>query len=252
MADLLGEFLHFRVHTDELSLSDLMTFLHEQSEIHFAVKEFGKSNREHIHACIKLKCPKQTFVDRLKKSFQVIKGNKYYGIGKLKKGYDTNARYCYKGRPNDYPDILYTIHTEEQWKAYYKAYWDEYQRLHPPPPPVESLCLSVSKPKTKTFMVKLVDEIFEDYEMLPHQIWSYYGYKSDELCQTSLDTLQKCQDYLAELLYSKLGMAVKNIDDIIFERLYRGLYAAILVRCPDKSIYKKQSLDLLNKFRNKI
>lgn len=252
MENILGEFLHFRVHTDELDVNDLMTFLHEQTDIQFAVKEFGKSNREHIHACLKLKCAKQTFVDRLKKKFQVIKGNKYYGLGKLKKGYDANARYCYKGRPNDYPDILYTVHTEEQWKDYYKRYWEEYQQLHPPPPPVEDICLSLSKPKSKTFMQKLVDDIFDEYETLPNQIWSYYGYKSDELNQTSLETFKECQDYLAELLYQKLGMAVKNIDDIIFERLYRGLFAAILVRCPDKSVYKKQAQDLLNKFRHKL
>lgn len=249
MEKVLGEFLHFRVHTDELEVQELVTFLHEQSEVHFIVKEFGKSNREHVHACIKLKCPKQTFVDRMKRKFSVIKGNGYYSLKQIKTDYDRNARYCYKGKANDYPDIVYTIHTKEEWMAYYNAYWKEYTELHRPltvTPVVEG-----KKVRSRTFMVKLCDKVFEEYPVLPRAIWSYYGWKNDEHCPTDLDTLQKCQDYLAELLYSELGNAVKNIDDFIFERMYRGLYAGIIVRCPEK-LFAEDSKKLLNKFRHKL
>lgn len=247
----MEDFLHFRVHTDELDIDELMTFLHTQSDVHFAVKEFGKSNREHIHACIVLKCAKQTFVDRMKKTFKVINGNKYYGLTKLKKDYDTNARYCYKGKANDYPDVIYSIHTVEVWKEYYKAYWEEHKILHPVNAQVTPF---VKEPRVKcrTFMQKLRDKVFEEYPALPPAIWRYYGYKSDDLCPTDIDTFDKCIDYLAELLYQSLGEAVKNIDDFIFERLYRGLLAAIIVRCPDRKLLKDESTKLVGKFRNKL
>lgn len=248
MDKVLGEFLHFRIHTDELELDDLMNFLNEQADIQFAVKEYGKSNREHIHACLSLKVAKQTFVDRMKKKFPVINGNGYYGISKLKKGYDTNARYCYKGKPNDYPDIIQTIHTEQEWKNYYNAYWEEYKKLHPTP--VADIYVKQPKVKSKQFMQRVAEDVME-YHSLVHAIWQHYGYKSDELCPPDLDTMDKCYNYLAEYLYKRLGEAVKNIDDMIFERLYRGLLASILVKCPEL-IYKKTATDLLDKFRKKL
>lgn len=249
MENILGDFIHFRVHTDELDINDLMSFLHEQADIQFAVKEYGKSNREHIHSCIRLKVPKQTFVDRMKKRFPVIKGNKYYGMEKLKKGYDTNARYCYKGTPNDWPDILYTIHSTEQWREYYNQYWAEWQKIHPP---AEQITVTKTKVKTKTFMEKLCDKVFDEHPGLPNAIWRHYGWKTDQLNPPDLEELTKYQDYLAEILYLNLGLAVKNIDDMIFERLYRSLYGAILVRCPDKTIYKSEPKKLLDKFRSKL
>lgn len=242
----LGEFLHFRVHTDELELDELMTFLNEQCDIHFAVKEYGKSNREHIHSCLKLKVAKQTFIDRMKKKFPMIKGNGYYSLSKLKKGYDTNARYCYKGKANDYPDVIQSIHSKEQWLKYYNAYWEEFKAKHPVP---ESVPL-VSKVKSKTFMMKVRDEVLE-YDGLVSAIWSHYGYKSDFICPTDVETMELCQNYLAKVLYKNLGKSVKNIDDLIFERLYRGLLASILVECPEP-IYEKQAINLLDKFRKKL
>lgn len=243
----IGDFLHFRVHTDELDLDELMKFLNEQAHIEFAVKEYGKSNREHIHACIKLKCPKQTFVDRMKKKFPVIKGNKYYGLAQLKKGYDTNARYCYKGAPNDYPDILQTVHTEEQWKAYYTAYWQEYQKLHPPVV-TENLVLK-AKSKPKTFMEKLNERIHDEYYPLVRNLWLHYGYKDEG----GLDehTLEYIQDYLADILLNALGKARKNIDDMIFERMYRNLYYGLLADCP-KNILQSKSKEMVSKFRKNL
>jgi len=176
----IGDFLHFRVHTDELDLDDLLAFLTEQTHIDFAVKEYGKSNREHIHACVKLKCAKQTFVDRMKKKFPVIKGNGYYSLGKIKKDYDTNARYCYKGRANDYPDILITVHTEQVWKKYYNDYWKQYNEIHIKESTSETSLLKIkSKKQQKTFTHKLLEEILNEHEPLVNAIWYYKGYKQD-------------------------------------------------------------------------
>lgn len=243
--DAIGEFMHFRVHTDELELKDLIEFLHEQSIVHFVVKEFGQSNREHIHACLKLKCPRTTFTDRLKSKFKVIKGNGYYSLKKLKKDYDTNARYCYKGKANDYPDIIYTIHTEEQWKKYYKSYWEQFKELHPPP---VSNVVKTTRVKTRTFTQKLVDEIMEDYNGLALAIWHYKGYKSKTLPK---EDVEYYQDYLGELLLMRLGQAVKNIDSFIYERMYKALWYGILSRCPE-NILKQDSKEMIQKFRHTL
>lgn len=246
----IGDFQHFRVHTDELDLEQLLTFLTEQVHIEFVVKEFGKKNREHIHACIKLRTAKTTFTDRLKKKFPVIKGNGYYGLVKLKKGYDTNARYCYKGKANDYPDILKTVHTEEQWKAYYNAYWKQYTDTHAPPVIDNSLLKAKSKTKVLTFTQKLLAEILEEHEVVVNAIWYYKGYKQDPKKPPSL-TYDVCQNWLGDLLLTRLGKAAKNIDDFIFQRMYRGLWIGILATCPT-NLTKELATHMTDKFRNTL
>lgn len=246
----LGDFLHFRCHTDELDLSEFLEFLNTQADIQFVVKEYGKSNREHIHSCIQLQVAKTTFVERMKKKFPMIKGNKYYSIEKLKKGYDTNARYCYKGQANDYPCILQTVHSEEQWKNYYKSYWEEFKKMHPPE--VTSNISILKKVRTRTFMEKVRDDLFEEAsQLLPRAIWYHHGYRPDDNYIPPED-IEYYQEYISEFLLMRLGLAVKNIDDLIFERLYRGLYTGILAKCPSNLLIKTESKKLLNKFRNKL
>ena len=98
-------------------------------------------------------------------------------------------------------------------------------------------------------MKKLHDKIIEDYPGLVDGIWFYEGYKSDKIIK---EDSRYYLNYLAKILYTELGQAVKNIDDFIFERLYRGLYASILVKCPDQKIIEKKSAELLGKFINKL
>lgn len=247
----LGNFMHFRCHTDELDINDLLAYLNEKTDIQFAVKEYGKSNREHIHAVLKLKVSDTCFRDNLKKRFPVINGNKYYGLQTLKKSYEHNARYCYKGVANDYPDILQTVHTEQQWKQYYTDYWEEYKKLHPVVDTNLVLKAKSEKVKTKTFMEKLNEKIYDEYPALPNALWRHYGYKTDVLCPPSLDELEKCQDYLADYLLLNLGKARKNIDDLIFERLYKNLYYGILSDCP-QNLLKKTAIEKLGKFRKNL
>lgn len=259
MEEVLEQLYHFRVHTDELNLNDLVEFIKANTNLQFIVKEYGKSNREHIHACFAFKTAKQTFIDRMKKKFPMIKGNKYYGCEKLKKGYDTNARYCYKGKANDYPDILYTVHTEEQWKAYYTAYWDEFKQKHSP---VNTGCQNDSgeetvkapKVRTKMFNERICEELWEDHPLIFHSIWFYTAYKNGVTLSLDIkpvNNLEFCQDYLADYLYRKLGNTAKNLDKLIFERLYRGMYAYILCKCPE-NLTKKNAVNLLNNFRHNL
>lgn len=252
----IGDFYHFRVHTDELDVDEMVEFLKEQTDIQFIVKEYGKGNREHIHSCFAFKTAKQTFIDRLKKRFPVIKGNKYYGCEKLKKGYDRNAQYCYKGTASDWPDILYTIHTSEQWKSYYNAYWKEFAELHKPKE-VNMGCQNDSslvvkvKSKSKTFMQRISEEFKEEHYKIIWSIWVFKGYKTSDPDIVTINSLEWCQDYVGNFLHRKLGSSVKNIDDMIFQRMYRGLYSYILSLCPD-DLLMPITVNMLSKFRHNL
>lgn len=249
----IGDFLHFRVHTDELDLGLLLEFLTEQTHIDFVVKEYGKSNREHIHACIKLKCAKQTFIDRMKKKFPIIKGNGYYGLGKIKKDYDTNARYCYKGTASDYPDILKTVHTQEQWKNYYNEYWKIYTEIHKPKVMATEQATSLllkAKTKTKTFTEKLLDELIEDHDPIVQALWYYKGYKQDPKKPPPI-TYSELQNWVADYLLRKLGKNGKAIDKFIYERIYKSLWFGLLTHCP-QNLTSEAATHMLDNFRNTL
>lgn len=259
----LGEFIHFRVHTETIDLADFLEFIQTETELLMMVKEFGKHNREHIHATLQLKTAKSTFVDRLKKKFPSICGNKSYGMSAVR-DFDKNARYTYKGKANDYPDILFTKHTEEEWKTYYRRYWDEFKEItkvvnmgcqNDP-----TLEVKETKSRTKPFNLKLAEELWETSKPLFFTIWFYHasqigicldeykpeGYKSAK------HSLEESQNYIADILYKKLGSFAKNIDDVIFERMYNGLYAYILDKCPYCNLTSKKSSKMLDKFRHKL
>lgn len=250
----LGEFYHFRCHTDKIpEISTLVNFLNEQTIVMCIVKELGQ--REHIHSTIQLKCAKSTFIDRLKKNFPMVIGNKSYSL-KAVRNFESNIRYCYKGRINDYPDILYTIHTTEEWKEYHKLWWvlqdailTGKKKSQEQVPSCDEEIDFVKKPKVrvKTFIQKFCDMLWEDHRPVISSIWYYNKYKDG----VALNSLEFCQDYVADLLFQYLGSVAKNIDDFIFERMFRGVYSFILFKCPD-NITKQHSKSLLDKFRHKL
>lgn len=198
--------------------------------------------------------------------FPMIKGNKYYGCGKLREGYDRNAKYCYKGVPNDYPDILYTIHTETQWKDYYIAYWNEFRAIRASlvnssvvntgcqNDSIGDITLKAPKVRTKMFNERICEELWEDHRPIFHSIWFYTAHKCGVILDIEIkpvNNLEFCQNYLADYLYRKLGNTAKNIDKFIFERLYRGIYAYILVKCP-VNLTKKTAEGFLENFRHTL
>jgi len=246
----LGEFMHFRCHTETLEVTDLVTFLQKETDLLMIVREFGKKNREHIHATLILKTAKSTFVDRLKKSFPTVVGNGSYGL-KAVRDFDKNARYTYKGAPNDYPDILFTTHSETEWKDYYKRYWEEFTKLHKKE--VNTGCQNGSffeaevKPKSKAWSLKVSEELWEDHRPLFASIWYHHGAKD----YTPIDNLKDNQDYLADYLLKKLGTSAKILDKFIFERLYRGVYNYILCKCPE-NLTHKPATKMLDAFRHEL
>lgn len=250
--------LHFRAHIDEIEVDKLLSFLHANSDVIIVCREFGK--REHIHSTIILKQSKTTFREKLLKEFPILKGNKGYSCKEVKKP-ESNLRYICKGRPNDYPDILYSVYTDDEIKGFYNAYWLEHKQYEKVAVTTtegnmacqnETPVVKVKKP-SKTFMQKLHDSVIKEHPNLLESIWWAEGYKSDFQtfdCHSLI--VDEVYNALATILYKALGEAVKNIDDMIFERLYRGLYASLLVKCPDKNIIEKKAVDILNKFKHKL
>lgn len=258
--DVLGDYMHFRCHIDELDVKQLVEFLTAQTNLICCVKEIG--SRPHVHATFKLKCPRTTFTDRLKKKFKCIVGNGYYSCKKVKTTLDRNYRYIYKGVVNDYPDILYTLHTEEEWKDFYRRYWQQQDKILYSKKSSAALAAQTSpigdysgacppaKPRqrVKTFMEKFAEVVEVEHEPLIHSIWSFYGYGDAD---KRINTLEWCQDYLGNLLLKRLGKSVKNIDDFIFERLFRAIYIHILDMCPhDLTTPVAQSM--MENFRHKL
>ena len=88
-------------------------------------REFGK--REHIHSTIIPHKAKNTFREKLLKEFPCLKGNKDYSMTAVRKP-EENIRYMCKGRPNDYPDILFSKYTDAEIKEFYLAYWKEHKK----------------------------------------------------------------------------------------------------------------------------
>lgn len=249
----IGDFQHFRVFTETVDLPVFVDFLKTETDLLMIVKEFGKSNREHIHATLKLKTAKTTFLDRLKKKFPSIFGNKSYSLKPLR-DFDKNARYCYKGVANDYPDILYTQHTEEEWKDYYNRYWNEFKEnkkvVNTGCQNDSTFLVSEAKSKSKSsksWLLKMCEELYDEHKPLFGSIWYHNGCKDFE----PINTLNDNQDYLANYLLKKLGGSAKNIDDIIFERMYTGMYFYILQKCP-QDLTSKYASQRLNKFRHKL
>ncbi len=249
----LGEYLHFRVHTETIDLVTFVAFLKQETDLLMIVKEFGKMNREHIHATLILKTAKSTFIDRLKQKFPSIVGNKSYGLRPVR-DFDKNARYTYKGSASDYPDILYTSHTEEQWKTYYKRFWETFKDLHKVNTGCQnaSLCKIVddepkSKSKSTPFTLRISEELWSEHTPLFHSIWHFHGAKQYE----PINNLASNQDYLADYVERKMGSVAKAQDQFIFERIYRGVYSYILFKCPDNITFTI-AVKKLDRFRGML
>ncbi|MBC6626280.1 hypothetical protein [Pseudomonas sp.] len=260
--ETLGEYIHLRITTEQLDLDKLVDFLKNELDVICIVREFGKFNKEHIHSTIKLKTAKTTFLDRLKRTFPLIKGNGFISM-KSVKNWDSNIRYCYKGTPNDYPDIYYTIHTEEEWKNFYQSWWNtnreviktktkktttEEVNMGCQNDPSSNEVFIVKRQRVMTWSEKTAKAFLLDYRPLAQAIWFFHGDNNYE----PINDLVWCQDEVASYLLKCLGQTAKAIDDFIFERMYTGLYTYILISCPTSNLYRKKAVERLGKFRDKL
>lgn len=256
------QFYHFRCHTDGLCLEDLVTFLKLECDVICIVSEQG--TRPHIHATLKPRINKNTFISRLKSKFSSIKGNADYSCSTIRK-FDENLKYCYKGTANDYPDVLYSSHTFDEQKQYYIEYWQlqskilsdlktkrqkkEFQNVDVSG---NEIVTTTRRVRTRTFMEKLRDELMEEHLPLVKSLWYHTACKYDmQVNYVPINNLKYCQDYLYNYFKKNLGKSVKNMDDFILERMFRGLYTSLLEECPMPITHKKNEMEL-NLFRHKL
>uniref|UniRef100_UPI00404AC9CB hypothetical protein n=2 Tax=Pseudomonadati TaxID=3379134 RepID=UPI00404AC9CB len=109
------------------------------------------------------------------------------------------------------PNVLATNFTEEEIKDFHYKYWNHEKRIivdaHQA---IEEKHLTIKKPRAKTFMEKLSDELQESY---PDKLW-------DSANDTDYS-------FLKRYLYKKLGKAVKKINKRIYADLFNGLYMSL-------------------------
>ena len=259
----LGEFYHFRCHTDGLDRDALVTYLRAECDVLCIVSEFG--TRLHIHSTIKPKTNKNTFISRLQKKFPAVVGNGSYSCGKVK-NYDSNLKYCYKGTPTDYPDVLFSSHTDDEIKTYYKAYWvlqdkirkdlktrkEKTTKVTETDQSGNDIVTTIRKIKYRSWGMKLRDYVMTDHEPLVKSIWHHEAQLSNIKTEyVPINNLQYCQEYLYNLFKNHLGKDVKNIDDFILERMFRGLYSSLCEACPVHITHNKNVAEL-DKFRHKL
>jgi len=64
-------------------------------------------------------------------------------------------------------------------------------------------------------------------------------------------TYDDCQNWIGDLLLKRLGQAAKNIDDFIFQRMYKGIWFGILATCP-QNLTKEPATHMVDRFRNTL
>ena len=257
----LGEYYHFRCHTDELDRDALVTYLCDECDVLCIVAEQG--TRPHIHSTLKFKVNKDTAISRLQKKFP-IKGNGNYSCKSVRK-FEENLQYCYKGTAADYADVLFSVHTEAEIKEYYKKYWviqgkilSDLKTRKQKKTIIENdssgneIVTTIRKVRTRTFMEKLRDAVCSEHEPLVKSIWYHEANLANiKVEYVPVNNLEYCQNYLYNFFKKSLGKSVKNIDDFILERMFRGLYSSICEECPVHITHKK-NVSELEKFRHKL
>lgn len=234
--ETLGEWKHFRCFVKDVDELQLVDFLKEHCEVLIIVLEHAMSDRRHIHATIRPFKAINTFRDALRKKFPQIFGNKSYSIAKVR-DYDSNIKYCCKGRCNDYPDVLYTTLTNEEVKQYYNEYWLLAKQIQDSKQSIVSKtevnmgcqndpsvneAVIVKRPRSLTWSEKLTKTILQDYPLLCEAIVQH----RDGLL-TEMD-YPYYQDKLLGIILKSLGRHSKTFDDFMLLRFYNAQYNAII------------------------
>lgn len=247
----LGEFYHFRCFTESIDRDELVTFLKEQATVLLAVfEESHTTHRPHIHVTLQFPKSVNAFRDKLRQKFPSIFGNKSYGISKVR-DYESNLKYCCKGKPNDYPDVLYTTITDDMIKQYYNEYWAVQDSILKAKAKsnveVNTGCQNdpstKEKVRSQTWSEKLHKTIVNDYPLLCQGIVQYHSGQS-----VDYDLIHET---LTGIILENLGKHAKNLDEFILIRLYNAQLNAIIQNCGDEKSKRNFKKDLSQKIKGK-
>lgn len=243
-----------RCFTEQVDVSKLVNFLKTETDVLVIVHEVSKvGHRPHIHATIRFRKAINTFRDKFRKEFPELFGNKSYSISKVR-DYESNLKYCLKGAPNDYPDVLYTTLSDDDVKQYYNEYWvvqDSILKSKAKSKEVNmgcqndsSLdCISVPKTKSKTWSEKLTKHIIDTYPLLCQGFIQHHsGQKTD------YDLLHET---LTGIILEHLGKHSKNLDEFILIRLYNNQLNAIIQQTGDEVAKRNFKKELSAKIKHK-
>lgn len=246
-----------RCFTDNINIDNLVEFLKKETNVLLIVFEVSHGgNRPHIHATIEFKNAVNTFRDKLRKEFPELFGNKSYSISKVR-DYDSNIKYCLKGKANDYPHVLYTTLLDEDVKQYYYEYWKLKQTICNNKKEAElktqksSECCDEGyeapkkKPKVLTWSLKLKKYIKDNHPDIVHKYITYFNsYKCDDYA--------KLQDQLVEIILDHLGRDAKNLDDFIICRFYNAQVNSIIKESNDDKAKQNFAKDLADRNRARM
>lgn len=253
----LGDWKHFRCFTDSINQDEMVDFLKHSCKVLIIVFETSKiGHRPHIHATIIPHKAISTFRDDLRKKFPQIFGNKSYSINAVK-NFDSNIKYCCKGTANDYPDILYTTLTDDEWKQYYNEYWKLQGKILKDKKnsgvnmgcqngSSEEIVVKTKRVRTKTWSEKVSDLLLEDYAGLCDGIIAYH---EGNAFPVPYDTLQ---EKLMEVILENLGKTAKNLDELILVRLYNAQYNCIIQNSNSLKAKKHFNSLLFSKVKTKL
>lgn len=255
MEHSLGEYHHLRCFVENVDVPKLVEFLKLETQVLVIVHEISTiGHRPHIHATIRFRKAINTFRDKFKKEFPQLFGNKSYSITKVK-NYDSNIKYCLKGVPNDYPDVLYSTLTDDEIKQYYNEYWevqDSILKSKAKSKEVNMGCLNdpscnsllVPKAKSKTWSEKLTKYIIDEYPLLCQGFTQYHS------GQKTVD-YELLHETLVGIILEHLGKHSKNLDEFILIRLYNAQLNAIIQQTGDDQAKRNFKKELSGKIKSK-
>lgn len=250
----LGEFHHLRCFTELVDVEKLVNFLKTETDVLVIVHEISKvGHRPHIHATLRFHKAVNTFRDKFRKEFPELFGNKSYSISKVR-DYESNLKYCLKGIPSDYPDVLYTTLSDADVKQYYNEYWalqDSILKSKAKSKEVNMGCQNdpscestlVKKVKSKTWAQKLTKHIIDEYPLLCQGLCQHRSGMN-----VDYDLLHES---LTGIILEHLGKESKNLDEFILIRLYNGQLNAIIEQTGDDVAKRNFKKDLSQKIKSK-
>ena len=204
---------HFRVHTDNLDLEKLISFIKSNANTLIIVKELGE--RPHIHCIIEPIKSVSTYRQQFLKSFPMCKGNKCYSLEEVK-DIDAMKKYVCKGESESLmPNVLFVKDLDVD--SLHKCYWETNKSLK-----TNTASQKENKKKTVTWIQEVRNEFQQEYPNVCDELSSPIEcrWKPTEFETTYHN---KCKKELFRFVLKKLGKSVKVLDDTVLARLYKGV-----------------------------
>lgn len=222
---------HFRVHIDNIKLDKLVKFMKENAVVTLIVQEEG--TRPHIHSIIEPIKTVSTYRQKFLKEFPECKGNKCYSLEEVKDIEKMKAYLC-KGQ-KDKSEIVNVVYNKDiDIDHYWVTYWEVNKTLNK----------SVDRKKTIPWLHQIKNLFEQEHPQDVSAIqtlsdaWKITEYEQEHLSEAKLR--------LFSFMMEHLGTSVKIIDNVIIERMFKGLMNSFIQTSNIKERYNKILFNKLN------